>query len=84
MNACLEGVNTKIHDTLSSGTSAETTNNALKALTCAKIVIVNHDPRLPVDVSCANLAIKFNMLYLSVHQLIREHIAKKSVFGNRL
>jgi hypothetical protein len=29
--------------------------------------MVNHDPRLPVDIACSNLAIKYNMLYLSVH-----------------
>lgn len=69
---------------LSTGTSAETTTAALKALTQAKVVIVNHDPRLPVDVSCANLAIKYNMLYLSVHQIIKEHITKHSSFGVRL
>lgn len=80
----LEGTSTKSHAALSTGTSMETTITALKALTCAKIVIVNHDPRLPVDVSCANLAIKYNMLYLSVHQLIREHITKHTSFGVRL
>lgn len=47
-------------------------------------MIVNHDPRLPVDVSCANLAIKYNMLYLSVHQLIREHVRNNTKFGERL
>lgn len=84
INKELEGLSCKIHTTLSTGTSAETTTAALKALTQAKIVIVNHDPRLPVDVSCANLAIKYNMLYLSVHQLIKEHITKNSCYGIRL
>lgn len=50
----------------------------------AKIVIVNHAPSLPVDTPCANLAIKFNMLYLSVHQLIREHIRNNTSMGTRL
>lgn len=71
------------HD-ISTDKSAESVSQELKGLFCAKIVIVNHDPRLPVDVSCANLAIKYNMLYLSVHQLIREHIRNNTKFGERL
>lgn len=47
-------------------------------------MLVNHDPRLNVDVGCANLAIKYNMLYLSVWQLIKENIAKHSPIGLRL
>lgn len=69
---------------VSTDKSAESVSQELKGLFCAKIVIVNHDPRLPVDVSCANLAIKYNMLYLSVHQLIREHVRNNTKFGERL
>jgi len=64
--------------------SEETTFAELKTLFCAKIVMVNHDPRLPVDVACSNLAIKYNMLYLSVHQEIRHHIRNNTSFGQRL
>jgi hypothetical protein len=37
----------------------------------AKVVIVNHEKRLQVDTASSNIAIKYNMLYLSVHQLIK-------------
>jgi len=33
----------------------------------AKVILVNHEKRLTVDTTCANLAIKFNLLYLSVY-----------------
>lgn len=46
--------------------------------------MVNHDPKLAVDTPCSNLAIKYNMLYLSVHQLIRKHIHENTEFGERL
>ena len=49
-----------------------------------KIVIVNHEKRLPVDTTLANLAIKHNMLYISVYQLIREHVLKNTPNGRKL
>jgi hypothetical protein len=51
--------------------SLETMKKALKGLFSPKVIIVNHEKRLGVDVTCANLAIKFNLLYISVYQLIR-------------
>jgi hypothetical protein len=33
---------------------------------CPKVILVNHEILLPVDAICANLAIKFNMMYISV------------------
>jgi len=51
--------------------SLETMKKKLKALFSPKVIIVNHEKRLGVDVTCANLAIKFNLLYISVYQLIR-------------
>jgi len=62
------------HENFNVDKSWETVLAEVKALFCAKIVVVNHDPRLAVDTPCSNLAIKYNMLYLSVHQLIRQHI----------
>lgn len=46
-----------------------------------KVVIVNHEKKLPVDTACSNLAIKYNMLYLSVYQLIRKHIRNQTPIG---
>jgi hypothetical protein len=33
----------------------------------AKVILVNHEKRLSVDTACANLAIKYNFLYISVY-----------------
>ena len=71
-------------EVLKTDKSEESTIADLKGLFCAKIVIVNHSPSLQVDVPCANLAIRYNMLYLSVHQLIREHIRNNTKMGERL
>lgn len=56
------------------GNSRETLNANIRQTFCAKVIIVNHNKRLDVDVVCSNLAIKYNMLYLSVYQLIKKEI----------
>ena len=50
----------------------------------AKVILVNHEKQIDVDVSCANLAIKYNMLYMSVYQLIRGEIRAESDLGRAL
>jgi len=45
---------------------------------------VNHEKRLQVDTPCSNLAIKYNLLYISVYQLIKQHIEKKTPLGLQL
>jgi hypothetical protein len=52
---------------ISTDGSLETTINGLKKHFSAKVIIVNHEKRLDVDTTCSNLAIKYNMLYLSVY-----------------
>ena len=47
----------------------------------AKVVLVNHEKRIEVDTACSNLAIKYNMLYLSVYQLIRKEILAETDLG---
>ena len=37
-----------------------------------------------MDVPCSNLSIKYNMLYISAYQLIRNHIKGNTEFGKRL
>jgi hypothetical protein len=32
-----------------------------------KVVLVNHEKQLGVDNSCSNLAIKYNMIYISAY-----------------
>ena len=48
------------------------------------MILVNHEKDLPVDTSCSNLAIKHNLIYISVYQLIKEHIEKESEWGKKL
>ena len=49
-----------------------------------KVILVSHDKRLASDTTCANLAIKYNLIYVSVYQLIRKHIESNSEFGRKL
>lgn len=69
---------------LNTNDSLETTCNNVKSLFSAKVIIVNHEKRLHVDTCCSNLAIKFNMLYLSVYQLIKAHILGDTEIGKAL
>lgn len=49
----------------------EGANQKLRGLFSAKVILVNHEKRLEVDTVCSNLSIKYNMLYMSVYQLIK-------------
>ena len=57
---------------------------SLKDIFSAKVIFVNHEKRLDVDTVLSNLAIKYNMLYLSVYQLIKQHIRENSEIGKFL
>lgn len=46
-----------------------------------QIVFINHEKRLHVDTVCSNLAIKYNLIYISVYQLLRHHIVNKTAHG---
>jgi hypothetical protein len=69
---------------LQTDTTVETLRQTLRNVFGYKVVIVNHEKRLPVDTACSNLAIKYNMLYLSVYQLIRMHVKKQTPIGKLL
>jgi len=56
----------------------------LRSIFCAKVILVNHEKRLNVDVACSNISINFNMLYLSVYQLIKQHITEGTSMGKAL
>ena len=56
----------------------------LKSLLKPRVILVNHEKRLSVDTTCANMGIKFNMLYISVYQVIKQHIEGNTAFGKRL
>jgi len=47
-------------------------------------MLVNHEKKFPVDSACSNLAIKYNMIYISAYQLIKEHILNKTETGMKL
>lgn len=46
--------------------------------------MINHEKRLGIDTTCANLAIKFNMLYISAYQIIKQHVEGKTEWGTKL
>lgn len=70
--------------TLACDGSTETQVNNLKSHFSAKVIIVNHEKKLEVDTTLSNLAIKYNMVYLSVYQLIRAHIGNNTAIGKAL
>ena len=75
----------KVRDiTFETGVSDETLSGEIRQQFCAKVIIVKHDKRHNVDVVCSNLAIKYNMLYISVYQLIKQEIESNSQIGQDL
>ena len=64
--------------------SLETTQNALVQKFSPQVILLNHEKRLGVDTTCANLAIKFNMIYISVYQIIQQHIKNNTEWGKLL
>lgn len=50
----------------------------------AKVILVNHEAELAVDTQASNLAIKYNMMYLSVYQMIKQAIQSQSATGKAL
>lgn len=69
---------------LNTDCSLESTLEKLRSDFCAKIILLNHENRLNVDTACSNLAIKHNMLYLSVYQLIKDNVEKCTPLGEAL
>jgi hypothetical protein len=64
--------------------SQATTNKALDEIFSAKVILVNHEKRLATDTTCCNLAIKYNLVYISAYQLLRHHIENDTPYGKRL
>ena len=50
----------------------------------ARVILVNHEKRIEVDTACSNLAIKYNLLYLSVYQLIKHEVCAETDLGRAL
>ena len=64
--------------------SLETTTKELNQRFSPKVILVNHEKSLAVDTPCANVAIKYNMIYISAYQVIKEHITSMTQWGKRL
>jgi hypothetical protein len=69
---------------LETDASLETTYNELAGKFSPQVIIVNHEKRLGIDTTCANLAIKYNMIYISTYQIIKQHIEGNSEWGKKL
>ena len=69
---------------LNTDTSEETLTTEILERFKPKVILVNHEKRLTVDTTCANLAIKYEFLYISVYQTIKSHIENNTEFGKRL
>ena len=62
----------------------ETTFGELTGKFSPQVILVNHEKRLGIDTTCANLAIKYNMIYISAYQIIKQHIEGNSEWGKKL
>ena len=56
----------------------------MKQAFAPKVILLNHEKRLGTDTACANLSIKYNLIYVSAYQLIRSHIESESEWGQKL
>lgn len=80
----IESGRTKLVVVDTTQSSEETVSNLLRDAMAPKVILVNHEKRLPVDAIAANLGIKYNFMYLSVYQLIKGHIEQGTEYGKRL
>lgn len=64
--------------------SKESLVEEIRSKFCAKVILVNHEKRIEVDTACSNLAIKYNMMYISVYQLIKNEISAETELGRAL
>ena len=69
---------------LATDPSLETTFGELTGKFSPQVILVNHEKRLGIDTTCANLAIKYNMIYISAYQIIKQHIEGNSEWGKKL
>jgi len=64
--------------------SLETTIKDLNTKFAPAVLLVNHEKKFFVDSACSNLAIKYNMIYISAYQVIRENILANTPMGRKL
>lgn len=70
--------------TQSTDKSLETVKAEIKGKFSPGIIVVKHDKNLSVDNTCSNLSLKYDMLYISAYQLIREEIENQTELGKQL
>jgi len=73
-----------LHLNTSQVSSIESTTKDLNNKFSPKVILVNHEKQLPVDNTCSNLAIKYNMIYISAYQIIKQNIQQKTAWGQKL
>ena len=56
-----------MHMNTSTVSSIESTTKDLNNRFAPKVILVNHEKALGVDNACSNLAIKYNMIYISAY-----------------
>ena len=66
------------------GCSKESLIAEIRSKFCAKVILVNHERRFSVDTACSNLAIKYNLIYMSVYQLIKKEVLAQTPLGRAL
>lgn len=66
--ACWSDIIARVEQiTFKTDVSKEAMTADVRSKFCAKVILVNHEKRIEVDTACSNLAIKYNMLYMSVY-----------------
>lgn len=73
-----------LHLNTSQVSSIESTTKDLNNKFAPKVILVNHEKQLAVDNTCSNLAIKYNMIYISAYQVIKQNIQQKTAWGLKL
>ena len=64
--------------------SLESTLKMLSAKFQPQVLLVNNHQKIDVDTISSNVSLKHNLLYLSVPDLIKQHIEDKSEWGKKL
>jgi len=78
------GRTTVMHLNTSTVSSLESTSKDLNNKFSPKVILINHQKSLGVDNTCANLAIKYNMIFVSAYQVIKQNITQKTARGQQL
>ena len=73
-----------LHMNTTQCSSFESTTKDLNNKFAPKVILVNHQKALGVDNTCSNLAIKYNMIYISAYQVIKQNITQKTEWGQKL